>query len=274
MPVSVVLPTYDERDNIVPLLERCERALGAIGYEAIVVDDDSPDGTAAIAAEHARRNPAVRVIVREPPRGLRASIARGAAEARHPVIAWMDTDGSMPPELLPSLVQPIERGDADIVIGSRFLPGGGIKGQNPAHPRLGWLGVARRLRGTEDSLIAVALSSFGNWLLRRLLTDQVTDWTSGFIAVRADVIDAVPLEGDYGEYFLSFVYRAIVAGFRVREVPYVIAPRLYGVSKTGENLREYAQRGVQYIAAALRARRVARVPRSASIRSSPMRSTL
>ncbi len=258
MPVSLVLPTYDERDNIAPLLERCEVALAAIGYEAIVVDDASPDGTAAVARAYGEHNPSVRVIVRDPPRGLAASIARGAAEARHPVIAWMDTDGSMPPEILPRFVEPIERGEADLVIGSRFLPGGGIKGQNPAHPTLGWLGIARRLRGTEDSLIAVALSSCGNWLLRRLLTDRVTDWTSGFIAVRAEVIHAVPLEGDYGEYFLSFVYRAIVAGYRVREVPYVIEPRLHGVSKTGENLREYAERAVQYVSTALRAKRTGR----------------
>lgn len=258
MALSLILPTYDERDNVVPLLERCAAALAGIEHEVIVVDDASPDGTADAARAFAARRSGVRVIVREPPRGLTASIAGGVGEARHDVIAWMDADGSMPPELLPRLVAPIERGEADLVIGSRFLPGGGIKGHNPAAPRLGWLGVARRLRGTEDSLFAVALSSFGNWLLRRLLSREVTDWTSGFIAVRAEVTRAIPLEGDYGEYFLAFVYRALAAGYRVREVPYVIEPRRFGVSKTGENVREYAQRGFQYVAAALRARRAAR----------------
>ena len=258
MPLSLILPTYEERDNLPPLLERCNAALAGVEHELIVVDDASPDGTAAVARARASRDPAVRVIVREPPRGLTASIARGVGEARHDVIAWMDADGSMPPELLPRLLAPIERGEADLVIGSRFLPGGGIKGHNPATGRHGWLGIARRLRGTEDSILAVALSSFGNWLLRRLLSRAVTDWTSGFIAVRAEVTRAIPLEGDYGEYFLVFVYRALAAGYRVREVPYVIEPRLFGVSKTGENLREYAQRGVQYVAAAMRARRAAR----------------
>lgn len=272
MALSLILPTFDERDNVVPLLERCAVALAGVEHEVIVVDDASPDGTATVARAYAARDPVVRVIVREPPRGLTASIARGVGEARHDVIAWMDADGSMAPELLPRLLAPLERGEADLVIGSRFLPGGGIKGHDPDAPGLGWLGIARRLRGTEDSLLAVALSSFGNWLLRRLLSQDVTDWTSGFVAVRAEVAHAIPLEGDYGEYFLAFVYRALRAGYRVREVPYVIEPRRFGVSKTGENVREYARRGVQYVAAALRVRRAARPLRCpARVRSTPFR---
>lgn len=271
MALSLILPTYDERDNVAPLLERCAAALAGIEHEVIVIDDASPDGTAEVARAYAAREPAVRVVVREPPRGLTASIARGVAEARHEVIAWMDADGSMPPELLRRLVAPIERGEADVVIGSRFLPGGGIKGHDSATAKLGWLGIARRLRGTEDSLLAVALSSFGNWLLRRLLSRALTDWTSGFIAVRAEVTHAIPLEGDYGEYFLAFVYRALGAGYRVREVPYVIEPRLFGVSKTGENVREYALRGLQYVTAALRARRAAAALRCPALeRSAPL----
>ncbi len=262
MRVSVVLPTYEERDNVLPLLERCAAALAHHEHELIVVDDASPDGTAIVARAYAAQHPEVRVIVRDGPRGLCASLARGVGEARHPVVAWMDADGSMPPEVLPRLLEPIERGEADLVIGSRFLPGGGIKGQDPARASLGWLGIARNLEGTEDSLLAVGLSSFGNWLLRMLLSRQVTDWTSGFIAVRAGVVAAIPLEGDYGEYFLSFVYRALAAGCRVREVPYVIVPRLSGVSKTGENLGEYAARGVQYVTAAWRARRTVATARA------------
>lgn len=254
MQVSVLLPTYEERDNIVPLLERIDAVLAGRGYEAVVVDDGSPDGTAAEACRYAASNDAVRVVVRTSARGLAGALARGVAEARHPIVAWLDCDGSMPPETLPRLLEPIERGEADLVIGSRFLPGGGIKGQDPQRATLGWLGIARNLKGTEDSLLAVALSTFGNSLLRWMLTSQVTDWTSGFVATRASVLAAVPLEGDYGEYFLSFVYRVIRAGWRVREVPYVIVPRMSGVSKTGETLLEYLARGRVYVTTAWRVR--------------------
>ncbi len=139
-------------------------------------------------------------------------------------------------------------------MGSRFVIGGGIKGQEDGQ-RLSWLATSRNLKGTEDSLIAVIFSYLGNWLLKRVLTSSFTDWTSGFIVADRKVLEAIHLEGDYGEYFLGFIYRALAAGHRVREVPYVIGPRLHGTSKTGENIREYLARARQYLAMASRVRR-------------------
>lgn len=252
--LSLVLPTYQERDNIGPLLDGCGAVLEGRDYELLVIDDDSPDGTAEVAARRAASDPRVRVIVRREERGLTSAIRRGVAEARCELVGWMDTDGSMEPRYLPELLVLVDGGDADVVVGSRFVAGGGIKGQRGG-AKISWLATSRNLKGTEDSLVAVIFSYFGNWLLERVLTPSFHDWTSGFIVSRREVLEAIPLEGDYGEYFLAFIYRALGSGRRVREVPYVIVPRLHGTSKTGENVLEYLARGRQYLSMAARVRR-------------------
>lgn len=122
--VSVVTITYNEAENIGPLLDAIRGAFdaGRLDGEVIVVDDDSPDGTAAIVARYAERHPAVRLVVRKGERGIGSAFRRGVDEARGEVIVTMDADFSHPPDRIPALVA-VARGGA-VVSGSRLLQGG------------------------------------------------------------------------------------------------------------------------------------------------------
>jgi dolichol-phosphate mannosyltransferase len=124
--VSVVLPTFNEAESLPVLVPRIVAALrdANITCEVIVVDDDSPDGTAAIAARLAPEFP-VRVVHRTLERGLATAVLRGFAEARAPICIVLDADGSHPISALPKMVRMIEDDKADIVVGSRNIKGGG-----------------------------------------------------------------------------------------------------------------------------------------------------
>jgi dolichol-phosphate mannosyltransferase len=123
--VSIIVPTYNERDNITPLLERIDTALSLqIPYEVIVVDDDSPDGTATIAESFSVKYP-VRVVVRKNDRGLASAVVQGFKQAKAPILTVIDADLQHPPEALPALLKELNNG-ADIAISSRYVPGGTI----------------------------------------------------------------------------------------------------------------------------------------------------
>ncbi|MBI2983323.1 MAG: polyprenol monophosphomannose synthase [Chloroflexi bacterium] len=241
---SVILPTLNEAENIAPLIERIYAAVPDV-HEVIVVDDASTDGTADIAQRVALAHPDRRIRVERRPAdpGLTKSLAHGAEIARGDVLVWMDCDLSMPPEDIPRLLDGIARGH-DIVVGSRFVEGGRDKG---------------RTAGTRDSPASVLLSRLLNFALRAVLDPRVRDWTSGFIAIRRDIVLGLGLRGDYGEYFMDLIYRAMRAGHRVVEIPYVIVPRRHGVSKTATGLAGYLRRGRKYV-------RTARELRWASLR--------
>lgn len=234
--VSVILPTLNEADNIVPLIERIHAAVPSV-HEVIVVDDDSRDGTAAIAERLAGEHPERRITVERRLRdhGLTKSIAHGADVASGEILVWMDCDLSMPPEDVPRLLAGIAAG-YDIVVGSRFVPGGRSKRGTP---------------GTQDSAISVLLSRALNLFLQLILDRRFTDYTSGFIAIRRAIVFDLGLRGDYGEYFIDLIYRALRAGYRVLEIPYVCVPRERGVSKTAQDLAGYLRRGRKYVTTAL-----------------------
>jgi len=230
--ITVVLPTFNERENIAPLIERGLAALAAYDAEMLVVDDDSPDGTWQAVAALAERNPRVRLIRRIGERGLTSAIAAGIAAARGAWVGWMDCDLSMPPEDLPRLAAALADG-ADLAAGSRYLPGGRDAGHS-------WVG---RAFSRTINLWA--------WLL---LDRRITDYTSGFILARRPVFDQIDLRGDYGEYCIDLLYRAVRAGLRVVEVPYVCMPRETGESKTATNPLGYVTRGWKYVVTIVRLR--------------------
>jgi dolichol-phosphate mannosyltransferase len=230
--ITVVLPTYNELENIIPLIQRGLAALAAWDVEMLVVDDDSPDGTWRAVADLAERDARVRLIRRTHERGLTSAIATGIANARGDWVGWMDCDLSMPPEDLPRLAQALEAG-ADIAAGSRYMPGG---------------------RDAGHSWMALAFSRTINLAASVLLGLRITDYTSGFIVARRQVFDRISLRGDYGEYCIDLLYRAAQAGFRVVEVPYVCVPREAGESKTATNPLGYVRRGWKYVTTVLRLR--------------------
>ncbi len=222
--VSVVLPTYNEAGNIVELCKAIDAAITQ-PHEIIVVDDNSPDGTSNLISELMSTSSiaALRLETRLTDRGLTKSIRRGIEFAQGDVVVWMDCDFSMPPEVIPQLLAKIEEG-YDIAVGSRFVKGGKAKGG-----------------GEKESLLVIVLSQILNIMTRVLLSWNFHDYTSGFIAVRKSVLDQIPLRGDYGEYFMDFIFRAILRKTKIIEIPYVCVPRRAGESKTAAQMWRFGR---------------------------------
>jgi dolichol-phosphate mannosyltransferase len=236
MLVCTVLPTYNERENIGPLIEGI-LANAVTPHLVLVVDDNSPDGTWQVVETIAARTnlPGERRVVlhrRIGEKGLTSAIQCGIDLAIYTfgadVVTWMDCDLSMPPQDVPKLVNALLEHDADVAVGSRWVPGGA----DVAH-----------------GVMARSLSLIINGFAVLVLGSQVHDYTSGFIAARAQVLRQIRLRGDYGEYCIDLLGRAVRAGFGVREVPYRCVPRTAGDSKTGANLWDYLSKGRKYVAA-------------------------
>lgn len=238
--VSVVLPTYNERDNVEPLVTALASCLPE-PWEILVVDDDSPDGTADVAESIRPRFSGLRVIRRRSDRGLVPSIRCGVEAARAPVVIWMDADLSMPPEAVPGLLAPVLEGRCDAAVGSRFADGGStVNGKQDS----GWVRLQRWLtRGLNRSLA-------------RSLRIPFHDWTSGFIAVRTEFVRAAGLQGAYGEYFIVLIARLTRAGAALVEVPYVCVPRQRGESKTASGPGRLLALGPGYLFAWWTARKI------------------
>jgi dolichol-phosphate mannosyltransferase len=232
--VSVVLPTYNEKDNIIVLIRSIQKSLDN-SAEIIVVDDDSPDGTWQFVEELKDDN--IKLLRRKNQRCLTTAISDGIALSSGEIVVWMDTDLSMQPEKIPDLLNKIEEG-YDISVGSRYIPDGGTV----------------IVEKSQDSMLSAVSSFVMNFFIQRLLDPSFKDYTSGFIAVRKKVLEDIRLRGDYGEYFIDFIYNAIKKGYKVIEVPYILQARKYGVSKTGTNFFQLSRRGIKYILTSLRLR--------------------
>jgi dolichol-phosphate mannosyltransferase len=208
----VVLPTYDERENLPAIVPAILSASPEL--DVLVVDDDSPDGTGALADELAVREPRVRVLHRARKEGLGRAYLAGfevALRAGYGRILEMDADFSHEPERLPALLDASH--EADLVLGSRYVPGGGTRN---------W-GLARRL-----------LSRGGSVYARTILGVGVHDLTGGFKCFRREVLERIdlPTVTSAGYAFqIELTWRALRAGFRVVEVPIVFADRRVGQSK-------------------------------------------
>lgn len=212
--VSVVLPTYNERESIGLLSPRLASALAPFSAEVIVVDDASPDGT----AERVESLPPAglyRVVRRSGRLGLASAVLEGVAQARGRVVVVMDADGSHPPELIPSLVAPVLSGGCQFAIASRNVPGGGSPG----------------LTGLRRAISFVAS------LLARPLT-RVRDPMSGFFAFDRTILDGHRLQPVGYKIALEILVRCRPEP--VREVPYRFESRLAGESKlNGNEMRSY-----------------------------------
>jgi dolichol-phosphate mannosyltransferase len=230
--LTVLLPTYNEAENIVPLIEQIKK-YSPKGTRILVVDDNSPDGTARAVRPLTGTSSNVSIIVRKTNRGLTNSINDGIARVTTDVTMWMDCDFSHPPEIIPFLIASIRSG-ADIAIASRYST------RKPVNTSPGTFQATTRL------------SSFLNTILMALFGNAVTDYTTGFLAVRTPVLRQIALRGDYGEYCQDFLVRAKRAGYEIREVSYRSPFRLHGDSKTAPNLSTLIRHGSGYVAAVAR----------------------
>jgi len=206
--VSVIIPTYNEKDNIAPLLARIDKALSGYDYEVLIVDDNSSDGTIEIASELASRYP-VKVIVRQNERGLATAVVHGLRAASGRIIGVMDADLQHPPEVIPELIKALQ-GGADMVVASRYIEGGGCPN---------W-GLSRKI----ISRVALVISH-----LLLPSTRPVKDPLSGFFMFRRQNVDPEKLK-PIG-YKISLEVMLTGRFQRVVEVPYIFEDRSAGKSK-------------------------------------------
>jgi dolichol-phosphate mannosyltransferase len=211
------LPTYDERENLAPMIDAILAAVP--GLEVLVIDDNSPDGTGRLADEIAAREPRVQVLHRAGKEGLGRAYLAGFAWALardYGLVLEMDCDFSHDPKYLPGLLAAAE--EADLVLGSRYVAGGGT---------VNW-GVLRKLISRGGSLYA-----------RTILGLPVRDLTGGFKCFRREVLEAIDLpsvECTGYAFQIELTYRAARRGFRVREMPIVFADRRVGHSKMSRRI--------------------------------------
>jgi dolichol-phosphate mannosyltransferase len=215
--VWVVIPTYNEAENIDAILRRTSAELDRLApgeHRILVVDDSSPDGTGELAEAVGRELDAVGVLHRGVKTGLGHAYLAGFAEALAggaELVIEMDADFSHDPRYLGELIEAAR--SADLVLGSRYVPGGGVED---------W-GLLRRL-----------ISRGGGLYARMILRVDVHDLTGGFKCIRREVLEAIDLDSVRAEGYvfqIEVTYRAILAGFRVKEVPIVFCDRTSGTSK-------------------------------------------
>jgi dolichol-phosphate mannosyltransferase len=233
-PVSVVLPTYNEIANIAPLVgEILERTQAAgIPVQVVVVDDDSPDGTVAALRQAFPDDPRLKIIVRQGERGLATALWRGIQEADHPVVATMDSDFNHHPRDLVKVLTALP--GHDLVIGSRYVPGGGM----------------------NTSRLRFRCSQAFNLLVRLALGVGTRDNLSGFLAMTKTTwqsFDPEDIFHGYGDYAIRLLFRAHQRGLDIVEVPVVYENRLGGESKT-----RFLHHLVMYLRTALGLRRESR----------------
>jgi len=249
--LSVVLPVLNERDNLAELIpELCDAlALVLDDFEVIVVDDSSTDGTDHLMSELSRKDGRIRFLQRNGrPRSLPQSIEEGVRAAKFEHVGWMDADGSMPALSLVNLITSYRTTNEwnPIVVGSRFVKGGGFKGIETVGDTSFWQ-VIRNLRSSNDSLSAVFLSRILNRYLWLLLNRCCLDLASGFIVARRETVTSIGLHGSYGDYCVRFIFLAHRANLPIVEVPYVCQVRRHGYSKTGTTLYGLIKRGIPYV---------------------------
>lgn len=208
--ITILLPTYNEANNVPPLLRALSLALREAkqdDYEILFVDDSS-DKTPKVIQEMSKLYPAVRLIHRPKARrtGLATAFVEGFKSAEGEYILCMDSDLQHPPEVVPRLIEAIENSDSDIIVATRYLPGGGADG----------LGTLYRKLVSKWSRLA-------SWLILPV-TRKTTDPGSGFFVVTKELVDSIPFDGLRGfKILIDILARAPMA--RVSEVPYIFRKR-------------------------------------------------
>jgi dolichol-phosphate mannosyltransferase len=215
IPLSIILPTYNESQNIIKMIDSISEALvHNTPAEIIVVDDNSPDGTADIAASYGAKlisedkHMQIRVVRRTEKKGLSSAILAGIHEAAGDVVVVMDSDLSHPAHTIPRMFEEIKQSGCDIVVASRYIPGGAISG---------WP-FKRKLMSKGATKIA-----------KYSLGIKVKDPMSGFFAFRRHIIHGIKFDSIGYKMLLEMLVK--VKGARIKEIPYTFTNRRAGASK-------------------------------------------
>jgi dolichol-phosphate mannosyltransferase len=230
MKVSIILPTYNEKDNILRLIPQVlDNVKGEL--EVIVVDDNSPDGTWKIVEEI--EDERIRLIRRMDERGLASAIRKGIESSSGDIVVIMDTDFSHPPETVPDLIAATR--DFHIARGSRYVDGGCM----------------------ESSKKRIFLSKMTNLFAKLMLGFDIKDYTTNFFAARREVFDDIKILdrwGMHGNYSIGLLYVAKKKGYEIKEVPFICRDRTAGTTKISVDNDTLFRWGVRYVLTVLRLR--------------------
>jgi dolichol-phosphate mannosyltransferase len=219
--LAVIIPTFNEAANVAPLLHRLALALAGIRWEAVFVDDNSPDGTANIVREIAVTNPQVRIVQRIGRRGLTSAVVEGMLATAAPVLAVIDGDMQHDETILPKMYDAIASGEADLAVGTRYAQGGGVGSWNK-----------------NRALASRIATRISHWAIKAPLSDPM----SGLMAIaRPTLMAAIPRMSGMGFKVLLDITASLPDVPRIAEIPYVFKERELGESKAGALvLAEYA----------------------------------
>ena len=209
--LSVVVPTFNERDNVTALLRKLETALAGVAWEVIFVDDNSPDGTWDVVRDLARRDNRVRCIRRIGRRGLSGACIEGILASSAPCAAVMDADLQHDEAQLPKMLALLQAGGIDLVVGSRYIEGGSADSFNKGR---------------------AGASALATEVAKRVLRVKIADPMSGFFMIRRDRFEQLaPQLSTQGFKILLDVVATARGELRIQEIPYSFGSRLHGESK-------------------------------------------
>src|SRR3984957_5889968 len=208
--LSIVVPTFNERDNVHELLARLDRCLAGGAWEIVFVDDDCRDGTLDLLREVSRSDPRVRFLHRIGRRGLASAVVEGVLATNSPIVAVMDCDLQHDETLLPTMLDALRAPDCDVVVASRYMETGGVGD---------W---------TKDRLLFSRVATrLADYVLRSPLTDPM----SGFFMLKRNAFDQVVRKLSTQGYKILLDILLSGPGLRVKEIPYTFRTRIHGESK-------------------------------------------
>jgi dolichol-phosphate mannosyltransferase len=209
--LSVIVPTFNERDNVTPLFRRLEATLAGVAWEVIFVDDNSPDGTWDVVRQLARQDTRIRCIRRIGRRGLSGACIEGILASSAPCAAVIDADLQHDEAQLPKMLALLQAGEADLVVGSRYIAGGSAESFNKQR---------------------AGASALATEVAKRVLRVKIADPMSGFFMIRRDRFEQLaPQLSTQGFKILLDIVATARGNLRVKEIPFTFGSRLHGESK-------------------------------------------
>ena len=208
--LSIVIPTYNEKENLPILIKKLQKILKEKKYEILIVDDNSPDGTGLLAKKISKKYKNIKVFIRKKKLGLSSAILFGIKKSKYKLVCIMDADLQHPPSLIPKMISTLENKKADIVIASRFAPGSKIKGLTNSR---------------------VFLSRFGIFLSKLFFPkiSNIQDPFSGFFLLKKYLIKNFKLQTKGFKFLLEFLIKSNPK--KIEEIPFIFEKRKRGKSK-------------------------------------------
>ncbi len=210
MEISIILPTYNEKDNIVKLVNSIKKLNIELSYEILILDDNSLDGTYKVCVENFKNDENIKLILRDSERGFAFSIREGIEKSSGKFIVVMDTDFTHDPILIEKMTS--LRNDYEIISGSRYIDGGSM--ENQVHGKL---------------------SYYYNIMLKFILQTDINDNLGGYFFIKKELLSKLDFDKifyGYGEYFFRLLFFSRKINARILEIPAVYKQRVYGKSKS------------------------------------------